>query len=127
MSLWGKYHYLAIFQLNPSFLPLPSSANVYGLLFLSWILLCTHFDFEQVYDTTISTFINGMGVGYTARDTRTLASRVQEIPTGGFARVGANKDGNVLLTKCLIQIYLNIMCFFLKNRVPTDQGIQGKF
>ena len=54
-----------------------------------------------------------MGVGYTARDTRTLASPVQEIPTGGFARVGANKNGNVLLTECLIQNYL--YCFFYLN------------
>ena len=80
---------------------------------MSWILLFTHFYFEQVYDTTISTFINGMGVGYTARDTITLVSPVQEVPTGGFARVGANKNGNVLLKKCSIQNYLNIICSFL--------------
>ena len=47
---------------------------------------------------TVSTFINGIGIGFTARETQTLLSAVQDTANGATAILGLNSLGTTLIT-----------------------------
>ena len=45
----------------------------------------------QVYDTTVSYYVDGTGLSFSARSTRQMVFPV--VDDGGIVKIGQNKDG----------------------------------
>ncbi len=52
------------------------------------------FVYVQVYDTKVSLYINGTGLGYSPRATTSLAAVISD--EGGTLRLGQNQAGRLL-------------------------------